>query len=275
MSCTGMPSATTTIVRMPVSMASMMASAANGGGTNMPATSAPVRITASCTVSNRGMPRCFGPPLPGVTPATTLVPILMDSSAWKLPCWPVRPWMTTREDLFTKMLVGDGSAGGAHGHGRGIVEIVGSEKTQARLGQDGAPLFYVGAGEAHHDGHFDVEFTHRAYDAFGHPVTAVDAGEDIDEHHLDVLVQQHDAKGVGNFFRRGAAAHIEKIRRPPAVQGDGVHRGHGESSTVDDASDIPLERDVIEAMRGGFDFLGVFFVEIPQIAYVRPAVDGV
>src|SRR3989344_4070567 len=149
MSCTGMPSATTTVVRMPVSMASMMASAANGGGTKMPATSAPVRATASCTVSNRGMPRCVVPPLPGVTPAMTCVPILMDSSAWKLPCWPVRPWMTTREDLFIKMLMGDNSARGAHGHGRGVVKIVGSEEFQTGLGQDSTPLFHVGAGEAY------------------------------------------------------------------------------------------------------------------------------
>src|SRR3989344_6688892 len=228
MSCTGMPSATTTIVRMPVSMASMMASAANGGGTNMPATSAPVRITASCTVSNRGMPRCFGPPLPGVTPATTLVPILMDSSAWKLPCWPVRPWMTTREDLLTKMLMGDSSAGGAHGHGRGGVECVGSDEIQTGLGQDSAPLFHVGAGEAHDHRHGDLEFTHGAHDAFCYPVTAVDAGEDIDQHRLDVLVQQHDAKRVGDFLWRSAASHIEKVRWPPAVKSDGVHRGHGE-----------------------------------------------
>src|SRR3990172_6520573 len=226
MSCTGMPSATTTIVRMPVSMASMMASAANGGGTKMPATSAPVRATASCTVSNRGMPRCVVPPLPGVTPATTWVPILIDSSAWKLPCWPVRPWITTREDLFINMLMGDSSARGAH-------------------------------------------------DAFRHPVAAVDAGEDVDQHRLDVLVQQHDPKGVGDFFRRGAAAHVEKIRRPPAVKSDGVHGGHGESGAVDDAPDIPFERDVVEAMSGGFDFLGVFLVEITQVADVRPAVDGV
>src|SRR3989344_6193685 len=241
-----MPSATTTVVRMPVSMASMMASAANGGGTKMPATSAPVRATASCTVSNRGMPRCVVPPLPGVTPATTWVPILIDSSAWKLPCWPVRPWITTREDLFINMLMGDSSARGAHGHGRGLVEIVGSEEFQAGLGQDGAPLFHVGAGEAHHDRHFDVEFTHRGHDAFRHPVTAVDAGEDIDQHRLDVLVQQHDAKGVGDFLWRSAASHVEKIRRPPAVQGDGVHRGHGETRAVDDATDIAFQRDVVE-----------------------------
>ena len=52
----------------------MIASAAKGGGTKITVAFAPVAWTAVATVSNTGRSRCFWPPLPGVTPPTTLVP---------------------------------------------------------------------------------------------------------------------------------------------------------------------------------------------------------
>ena len=55
----------------------MMASAAANGGTKMAAALAPVSRTASATVLKTGTPRCVVPPLPGVMPATTLVPYSM------------------------------------------------------------------------------------------------------------------------------------------------------------------------------------------------------
>ena len=59
---------------MPASAASIMASAANAGGTKMIETSAPVAFTASATVLNTGFPKCVCPPLLGVIPPTTFVP---------------------------------------------------------------------------------------------------------------------------------------------------------------------------------------------------------
>src|ERR1700731_2610995 len=54
--------------------ASRIPSAANGGGTKITVALAPVSCTASSTVLNTGQPSCVVPPLPGVTPPTTLVP---------------------------------------------------------------------------------------------------------------------------------------------------------------------------------------------------------
>ena len=73
MSTTGMPSVMQTTSAMPASAASMIASAANGGGTKITDALAPVSFTASSTVLNTGQPSCVVPPLPGVTPPTTLV----------------------------------------------------------------------------------------------------------------------------------------------------------------------------------------------------------
>ena len=74
MSSVGMPSVMQTISSISASAASMMASAANGGGTKITVALAPVLSTASCTVLKIGQPSCVVPPLPGVTPPTILVP---------------------------------------------------------------------------------------------------------------------------------------------------------------------------------------------------------
>ena len=56
MSSTGMPSVMHTAKPMPASAASMIASAANGGGTKITDALAPVSLTASATVLNTGQP---------------------------------------------------------------------------------------------------------------------------------------------------------------------------------------------------------------------------
>ncbi len=57
-SLTGIPSVIVTITLMPASAASMIASAANAGGTNMIETLAPASLTASDTVLNTGLSKC-------------------------------------------------------------------------------------------------------------------------------------------------------------------------------------------------------------------------
>ena len=52
----------------------MIASAAKAGGTKITDALAPVARTASWHVLNTGQPSCVVPPLPGVTPPTTVVP---------------------------------------------------------------------------------------------------------------------------------------------------------------------------------------------------------
>src|SRR6266568_1978683 len=85
MSSVGMPSVMHTISGIPASSASRIASAANGGGTKIMVAFAPVSFTESATVLNTGQPSCVVPPLPGVTPPTTLVPYSAQPFAWKVP----------------------------------------------------------------------------------------------------------------------------------------------------------------------------------------------
>src|SRR6266851_7671200 len=105
MSIVGMPSVMQTTSGTHASIASRIASAANGGGTKIIDASAPVSRTASETVLNTCTFSCFVPPLPGVTPAITLLPYSIICCAWKLPSRPVRPCTTTRVLSFTSTLI--------------------------------------------------------------------------------------------------------------------------------------------------------------------------
>ena len=87
------------------SAASMMASAANGGGTKITVAFAPVLSAASRTVLKIGQPSCVVPPLPGVTPPTIFVPYAALALAWKVPSRPVRPCTITRVFLSTRIAI--------------------------------------------------------------------------------------------------------------------------------------------------------------------------
>ena len=74
MSSVGIPSVMQITSGTSAAAASRIPSAANGGGTKITETFAPVSFTASSTVLNTGHPSCIVPPFPGVTPPTTFVP---------------------------------------------------------------------------------------------------------------------------------------------------------------------------------------------------------
>ena len=89
MSSAGIPSVMAMTSGMSQSTASMMASAAKGGGTKMMEVLAPVASLASATVLYSFWPSQSLPALPGETPATIWVPYSWHCCAWKLPARPV------------------------------------------------------------------------------------------------------------------------------------------------------------------------------------------
>ena len=97
-----MPSVIQTTNAIPASAASIIASAANAGGTKMILTSAPVFFTASATVLKTGLSRCVCPPFPGVTRQRPLYRIQSFALHGKFLRSPVKPWTIIFEFLLTK-----------------------------------------------------------------------------------------------------------------------------------------------------------------------------
>src|ERR1700679_2637993 len=150
MSLVGIPSVMQMIRGSPASSASRMASAANGGGTKITVALAPVFSTAWATVSNTGQPSCVVPPLPGVTPPTTLVPYSAQPLAWKVPSLPVIPctmsrvFSSTNTDIDCSRSLGQGLLFGRCDHlGRRVLHGFSNDEVEAGVLQNLSPLLHV------------------------------------------------------------------------------------------------------------------------------------
>jgi hypothetical protein len=69
-------------------------------------TVAPLCCLASRTVSYTGTPSSVWPPLPGVTPATSLVPYASEFLLWNMPASPVKPWQRILVLPSTRTVIG-------------------------------------------------------------------------------------------------------------------------------------------------------------------------
>ena len=158
---------------------------------------------------------------------------------------------------------------GGFGHG------VGADDGQAGLGEHLFADVFVGALHAHHQRHAQVDRLAGDDDASGDGVALHDAAEDIDQNGFDLGVFQHDLEGLGDLLRGCAAAHVQKVGGLCAEQFDGVHGGHGQTCAVDQAADVAVQADVSQIKLAGFDFGGVFFVQVAEGDDVGMAVQGV
>src|SRR5947209_9212812 len=153
----------TTSSGISASMASMMASLANFGGTKMIDASAPVFSIASATPPNTGsltirppFSSCVTvvPALRALTPPTTWVPALSIRAVCTVASLPVMPWTMTLLSLFRKIDTFPSPFSGARQLGGLVGGLVhrGHQRHQrvVGLGKDAAPFLDVVAVEAHH-----------------------------------------------------------------------------------------------------------------------------
>src|SRR6185437_5929305 len=194
LSCTGIPSVMTTSSGISASIASMIASLANLGGTKMIDTSAPVFSIASTTVPNTGSSMSLSltslcdtvvPALRAFTPPTICVPALSIRAVCVVASPPVMPWTMTLLSLVKKIamsvlsgLRGFGRFGGRHIGGFVHRAHFGHEWVVG-LGQDAAALVDVVAVQADHQRlvRLVAEDLQSVDDAVGNRVARGDAAE--------------------------------------------------------------------------------------------------
>jgi hypothetical protein len=83
--------------------------------------------------------------------------------------------------------------------------------------EDVLALLDVGAFEAHHQRHLQIDFARGGHDALGDDVAAHDAAEDVDENAFDRRVGKDDLEGGGDLLLRSAAADVAEIGRLAAL----------------------------------------------------------
>src|SRR5215207_10077904 len=243
-----MPSVMTTASPIWASTASMTAALANGGGTKMTLTSAPVSFMASATPPNTG---------------TLAVPEASMRWVCLLPSEPVMPWTMTllfslrKIDICLVSFRFEGLSGGEFGGpARGAVHRVDhGHQGVVGLGEDPAALLDVVAVEPDDQrlGGLVAEDAERGDDAVGHGVAGGDPAEDVDEDALDGRVAQDDVQPVGHHLGRSAAADVEEVGRLDAAErltrvGDDVESAHDQAGAVADDADLAVELDVVEVL---------------------------
>src|SRR3712207_1344749 len=263
-----MPSVITTARPIWASTASMTAALANGGGTKMTLTSAPVSFIASATPPKTGTlvpsKSTLVPALRGFTPPTIAVPEASMREVCLLPSEPVMPWTMTLLFSLRKIDIccvscpvsGRSSGGELGGPARGAVHRVDhGHQGVVGLGEDPPALLDVVAVEPDDQrlGRLVAQDAERGDDAVGDGVAGGDAADDLDEDALHGRVGEDDLQAVGQDLGRGAATDVEEVGRLDAAEllagvGHDVQRAHDQAGTVADDPDLALELDVVEVL---------------------------
>src|SRR5215213_1999879 len=219
-----MPSVMTTASPICASTASMTALLANGGGTKMTLTSAPVSFMASATPPKTGTlapsKSTVVPALRGFTPPTIAVPEASMRWVCLLPSEPVMPWTMTllfslrKIDILVSCRESERRSGGGEfgGPARGAVHRVDhGHQGVVGLGEDPAAFLDVVAVEADDErlGRLVAEVLQGRDDAVRDGVAGRDPTEDVDEHALHGRVGQDDVQAVAHDLRRGAATDVD------------------------------------------------------------------
>src|SRR3954454_12236894 len=226
-----MPSVMTTARPMPASTASITAALANGGGTKMTLTSAPVSFIASATPPKTGTlapsKSTVVPALRGFTPPTIAVPEASMRWVCLLPSEPVMPWTMTllfslrKIDISLDPVRSRSGGGEFGGPARGAVHRVhhGHQRVVG-LGEDPPALLDGVAVEADDErlGRLVAQMLQGRDDAVRDGVARGDAAEDVDEHALHGRVGQDDVQPVPHDLRRRATADVEEVGRLHATE---------------------------------------------------------
>src|SRR5208283_3307707 len=114
-------------------------------------------------------------------------------------------------------------------------------------GQDFAGLFDVRPFQADHHGDFEADFAGGFYQGLGDDVALGDAAEDVHQNPLHGRFRENDAEGFDGALGGDGAADVQEIGGLGAVEFDEVHGGHGQAGAVDEAADVAVQGDVIQA----------------------------
>jgi hypothetical protein len=128
-----------------------------------------------------------------------------------------------------------------HGFFRAVRQVHRRGDAQAGGREDLAALLDAVALEADHQGPVEARVLHGLDNALGDDVALHDAAENIDQDGFHVRVGKDDLEGLGDLLHRGAAPHVQKVRRLAPVQFDDVHGRHGQPGAVHEATDVAVQ----------------------------------
>ena len=98
----------------------------------------------------------------------------------------------------------------------------------------------------------------------GQFVASEDSTEDIDEDGLDFDIIIKEFKCFSELITFSTATDVKEVSRFSSVQLDDIHSGHGKTSSIDEASNVATDVDVVQVKVFGVLFtwvvLGLVFL---------------
>lgn len=124
---------------------------------------------------------------------------------------------------------------------------------------------HVGALETGNDGNLEVKRLDRVDKTVGDGVAADDTTKDVDEDGGNLGVAGDELEGLPNGRGGSTTTDVKEVGGLAAVQLDDVHGSHGKTGTVDEAANVTIELDEVEAGLGGANLIGILLGGVAEL----------
>lgn len=118
-------------------------------------------------------------------------------------------------------------------------------------------LLHVGTLKTGNDGSAQTHLLHDVDQTLGNGVAADDTTEDVDKDGRDLRVTGDQLESALDGGRGSTTTDVKEVSGVTAVQLDDIHGGHGETSTINQAANVTVQLDEVQAVLSGLDLIGI------------------
>lgn len=116
-------------------------------------------------------------------------------------------------------------------------------------------------------------------DSFSELISEEDTSKNVNKDSFDLGVVMNKHHGLLEGFSLCGTTDVQEIGRLSSVEFDDIHCRHGESSTIDEASNVSTDMDVVQIVLGsnGFSWVvsaGIFLIEDVLLTELGVAVNS-
>ena len=118
-------------------------------------------------------------------------------------------------------------------------------------------LLHVGTLETGNDGSAQTHLLHNVDQTLGNSVTTDDTTEDVDKDGRDLRVAGDQLESALDSGGGSTTTDVKEVSGVTTVQLDDIHGSHGETSTVDQATNVTVQLDEVQTVLSGLDLIGI------------------
>ena len=129
-------------------------------------------------------------------------------------------------------------------------------------------LLPVGSLQTSNNGYPQVHGLYDGDQALGDGIATHNTTEDVNKDSSDLGVRGDELESLLDGLRGGTSTNVQEVSRVTTVELDDVHGSHGETGTVDKATNVTIELDEVETGRSCLDLIRVFLRNVPPFKHL-------